>query len=315
MSEIEKFFLLSGAGVQVLGSMVLVLTILTIVFYAIKSLKGPSKLVNELISRTNSWWIIILICTLVLFMNVWMAYIGTAALSYFAFREMSSQVNLRPSDLRILKWTLIGIPIQWTFAYINYFNGFLLWLPMISFIFVTFLVVTMQDTVQVTRSMGFIHWIQMTTIFSFSHLPYFLSYPWPAETHGANLLLFLLIMTEANDVFQFTWGKLFGKHKIIEKVSPNKTVEGFVGGFISSIVLGWLLRDLIQLGDYKIFVLSGLIAFVGFMGDVTFSAVKREFQIKDMSNLIPGHGGIMDRADSLAFTSIMFFHLYRFWST
>ena len=311
----KEYFLLSDFGLEVLGCLFLTLLVLTVVFYALKIAIGPTKLISELVSRTLSWWIIIGLCTLVLFINIWVAYLGTALLAYFAFREMSSQVQLRPVDMRILKWTLIGIPIQWAFAAINYFNGFLIWLPVISFIFVTFLVVTMQETAQATRSMGFIHWLQMATLFSFSHLPYCLSFPWPGLTRGADLLLFLLIMTEANDVFQFTWGKLFGKHKIIEKVSPNKTVEGFVGGFLCSLLLGWTLQDLIHLGGYKIIVLSGLIAFVGFMGDVTFSAIKREFQIKDMSNLIPGHGGIMDRADSLAFTSILFFHLYRFWST
>jgi phosphatidate cytidylyltransferase len=156
----------------------------------------------------------------------------------------------------------------------------------------------------------------MVTVFSFSHLAYLLIYPFPQIDVGqrAHLLIFLLILTELNDVFQFTWGKLLGRHPIVPKVSPKKTVEGFIGGLISTTALGYGLRGLVALSPERVLILSALIAFVGFYGDITLSAVKREHDIKDMSNLIPGHGGLMDRLDSLAFTSIAFFYLVRLWS-
>ena len=108
---------------------------------------------------------------------------------------------------------------------------------------------------------------------------------------------------------QFTWGKLLGKHKIVPKVSPNKTWEGFIGGLISTTIIGYFLGFLTPLADYQVIFVSFMIAASGFIGDIVMSSVKRDIGIKDMGTSIPGHGGILDRIDSLAYTTPVFFHL------
>jgi phosphatidate cytidylyltransferase len=111
-----------------------------------------------------------------------------------------------------------------------------------------------------------------------------------------------------NDVFQFTWGKLLGRRKIIEKISPNKTWEGFIGGLLSTVAAAYFLRFLTPFSA-EIALLAGLlIACSGFVGDIIVSAIKRDFGLKDTGNAIKGHGGILDRIDSLAISSPFFFY-------
>jgi phosphatidate cytidylyltransferase len=129
------------------------------------------------------------------------------------------------------------------------------------------------------------------------------------QSGGRGLLLFLVFLTEINDVMQFTWGKLLGKHKIIPKVSPNKTWEGFIGGVISTTAIGYFLAFLTPLTTPQVLFVSFMLAVSGFIGDVVFSSVKRDIGVKDMGNSIPGHGGVLDRIDSLAYTAPVFFHL------
>jgi phosphatidate cytidylyltransferase len=307
---------LSNEVIYVLAVLYLAISSISIIFYALKKIKGNSKLLKELIERTNSWWAILLLITFIVFIKREVAIVGIAVLSLVAFRELSSKVNLRPSDRRALLWCYIAIPFQFMAAYTQYLIFFLIFIPVIMYIFLTFRTVAKGEIDNITRSLGLIHWMLMLTVFSFSHLAYILSFPQKENFNAGNggMLLFLLLITELNDIFQFTCGKLFGKNKIIPSVSPNKTVEGFVGGLVLTTITGALLSFLLPINLDKTIILTILLCIVGFGGDITISAVKREHQIKDMGTSIPGHGGMMDRLDSLAFTSIAFFYLIRFWS-
>lgn len=304
----EVFFVFSGIYILI--------SALTIIFYSVKFLKGESKLLHELIERIHSWWVIILIITFVLFINREIATIGLALLSLIAFRELSSNINLRLTDRRALLWCYIAIPFQFMAAYTQYLTFFIIFIPVVMYIFLTFRTVAKGDIDNITRSFATIHWTLMLTIFSFSHIAYLISFP-PKDGFSAGngaMVLFLILITEINDIFQFTCGKLFGKHKIIPTVSPNKTVEGFIGGMILTTLVGYLLRFLLPINTDKVIILTIFMCIVGFGGDITLSAVKREQKIKDMGTSIPGHGGIMDRLDSLAFTAIAFFYMIRYWS-
>ncbi len=300
----------------ILGGIYVIISILTIIFFSLKKFKGETKLIKELIERTNSWWVIILLVTFVLFINRQVATVGLALLSLIAFRELSSNLNLRMTDRRALLWCYLAIPFQFMAAYTQDLTFFIIFIPVIMFVFLTFRTVAIGEIENITRSLGIIHWSIMLTVFSFSHIVYILSFPAKDGFSAGNggTVLFLIVITEINDIFQFTCGKLFGKNKIIPSVSPNKTVEGFVGGMICTTIVGSLLSFLLPINLDKTIILTILLCIVGFGGDITLSAVKREHKIKDMGTSIPGHGGMMDRLDSLAFTSLVFFYLIRYWS-
>lgn len=128
-----------------------------------------------------------------------------------------------------------------------------------------------------------------------------------ASASGADAaawFFFLMTVTALNDIAQFVSGKRFGKQKIARRISPNKTWQGLLGGVLASALVAWLLGRWLGLaGQGYLLVLGLAISLTGFGGDLMFSAAKRRLGLKDFSNLLPGHGGILDRVDSLVLTA------------
>jgi phosphatidate cytidylyltransferase len=130
---------------------------------------------------------------------------------------------------------------------------------------------------------------------------------------GLGLLFFLVMLTQFNDVAQYTWGKLTGRHKVTPTVSPKKTWEGLIGGIATTTLLASLIGPYLTPMDFRWSALAGLIIGVsGFLGDITMSAMKRDLGVKDTGGLIPGHGGILDRVDSLTYAAPVFTHFFRY---
>lgn len=122
-------------------------------------------------------------------------------------------------------------------------------------------------------------------------------------------LLYLLVIAILTDTFAYLGGRFFGKNKLLERISPNKTIEGsligtIVATSISSVFYLFFINPGINVGI--IILISFVLSIIGQIGDLVFSAIKREFEVKDFSNLIPGHGGLLDRFDSTAFISLFY---------
>jgi len=133
------------------------------------------------------------------------------------------------------------------------------------------------------------------------------------SVHFYGYILFLFFAVELNDVAAFTFGKLFGKHQFRSEISPNKTLEGAVGALCFSLTLPFLLQFSFPHFSTRDLLITGLIVGVGGqLGDLCISFMKRDIGVKDMGNAIPGHGGILDRIDSLIFVAPLFFHFTRF---
>ena len=129
------------------------------------------------------------------------------------------------------------------------------------------------------------------------------------------LVIFLVIVTQISDVLQYVWGKLLGKRKIAPSVSPNKTWEGFIGGIVTASLIGAGLWWATPFTWWQAGALSLLITVMGFLGGLTMSAIKRDRGVKDYGNTLQGHGGFLDRIDSLCFAAPVFFHVIRFFFT
>ncbi len=308
--------LLTRPVLLVLGGIYAALVVVTVAFYAAWMIKGNTKLVAELIERTLSWWMIVVGFTVTVFFYRFFATAALAFVSFVAFRELTSPAEPSPLGPLDALLVLLAIPFQFAVVYIEWYGMFFIFIPVIMFAFLSMRSVAQGDVKGITASLGIIHWASILTIFSLSHIAYLLALlEKPGfEAGNGGMVLWLVLVTELNDIFQFTWGKTFGKHKILPTVSPNKTVEGFLGGLSSTVLVGYGIAFLLPIGAEKAALLAGILAFTGFMGDLTVSAIKRDLGIKDMGSAIPGHGGVMDRIDSLVFNSIVCFHLIRYWS-
>jgi phosphatidate cytidylyltransferase len=287
-----------------------ILIFATVLFFVVGKIRPNAKL-GELKARTKSWWIMAALVLGAVLINTTVSYVAIALLSFMALRELYSVLDFREDDRRAIFWAYLSIPVQYYLAYIGWYGAFIIFIPIVMFLFLPLRIVLKGNTDGIIKSMSSLHWILMLTVFGLSHMAYLLSLPdLPGfSSGGRGLLLFLVFLTEINDVMQFTWGKLLGRHKIVPKVSPNKTWEGFVGGLISTTIIGYFLGFLTPLSDAQVVFVSFSIAVSGFVGDIVMSSVKRDIGIKDMGSSIPGHGGILDRIDSLAYTTPIFFHI------
>jgi phosphatidate cytidylyltransferase len=221
-------------------------------------------------------------------------------------------VPTRRVDRSVLLWAYIAIPIQFYFAHIEDFGFFMVFIPVWMFLFLPARITLGGVTEGFLRAVGLLSWGLMMTVFALSHTAMLLAFG-TSRGFGAGPLLFLVALTQFNDVAQFTWGKLFGRHKILPSVSPKKTWEGFLGGFVTTVLVAALVGPYLTPMDISWSLLAGaIIAVSGFLGDVTLSATKRDLGVKDASNLIPGHGGILDRVDSLIYAAPVFFHFLNY---
>lgn len=295
----------------VIGLIFGILVCASLLFWILRKVK-PKGDYSELIRRTRSWWVMATVFVLATILHSIITFIALGLLSFLALRELSSiSKNVREADRKVLIWCYLCIPVQYYFAYIGHIGLFLIFIPVFMYLWIAFMLVIIGETEDISRSMSVLPSQLILTVFGVSHLAFLISLPdiQGFEAGGRALLLFVVFITELNDVCQFTWGRLLGKYKVVPKVSPNKTWEGLIGGVITTIVVGYYIRFLTPFSDIEILITCGCIAVIGFIGDVVISAIKRDIGIKDTGNTIPGHGGILDRIDSLAVTGPIFFYI------
>lgn len=286
-----------------------VLITATIIQFII-SHKNPEKDYSELRQRTFSWWWIIALLFIFLGIGSTATVIFFAFISFLALKEFLSIVATRQADRNVVFWAYIAIPMQYYWVAEAWYGMFIIFIPVYLFLFIPMRMVVKGETEGFIKAAGMLHWAVMLTVFSLSHIAYLMVLPGGNPlAGGVGLVIYLLFLTQFNDVSQYIWGKLLGKHKIIPKVSPNKTWAGFLGGLVTiTISAGLLAPYLTPLTQLQGFAAGIIISTAGFFGDVVISSVKRDLHIKDCGSLIPGHGGILDRMDSLIYTAPLFFH-------
>jgi len=129
---------------------------------------------------------------------------------------------------------------------------------------------------------------------------------------GISAVFFLMILAVCNDAFGYLWGKWLGRHKLSPRISPNKTVEGAVFAAVSVVAAGYFLRWLLpEANRFEVLLLAAMVVVLGVLGDLVISFIKRDVGVKDMGGAIRGHGGVLDRCDSLILTAPAFFHVVR----
>ncbi|ARC40113.1 MULTISPECIES: phosphatidate cytidylyltransferase [Citrobacter] len=275
--------------------------------------RRPDKDWRELTLRIRTWWIIIVLFSLAILSPHWLALTFFALVSFMALKEFLTLAPSRQTDRMPLLWMFIAIPVNYWLIGINWYGMFVVFIPVYAFLFLPVRMVIAGDTQGFLRYASQHHWSLMTTVFAFSHVAFLLVLPDDGQQTGALLVLFLVGLTEFNDIAQYLWGKSIGRIKVIPRVSPNKTLAGLVGGVATTTLMAALLGPLMTPLSIPLSLLAGfIIGISGFCGDVVMSAIKRDIGVKDSGTLLPGHGGILDRLDSLIFTAPVFFHFIRY---
>lgn len=247
--------------------------------------------------RVKTWIYIIIVFALGIShpfaMKIFVSWI--AFQSFYEFLRLF-KINSNP----IIPSVFIGILQFFLLHFFNIENYFLysLVLSLIVLIYFSLLKTSFQQILKITIAL-------IVCLFAFPHL-YFIR----ENFSGINSIIFIVVITELNDVFQYLMGKFFGKHKITPQISPNKTLEGFIGGVFLTIILSNILGFFLLETTILVNSMLGLtLGISGFFGDVFISYLKRKTNTKDTGNLLPGHGGLLDRMDSLIFNAPLFFWL------
>lgn len=291
----------------VMGALLVVASLVSVALVKLR----PERDYRELRLRIKTWWWISGVFALSVLFNRTVSVLVFGLVSFLAFKEYLSLIPTRRADHRVLFWAYLAVPMQYYWVWTAWYGTFIIFIPVYMLLFLPMRMVLIGETQGFLRAVGTVHWGLMITVFSLSHMAYLLVLPTENNPAGgsAGLLVYLVFLTEINDVSQYIWGKAYGKRKIIPKVSPGKTVAGFGGGVLTTALLAVLLAPFLSpLSIYEAAGAGLLIGLAGFIGDVTVSALKRDLGVKDSGTILPGHGGILDRLDSLTYTAPLFFH-------
>lgn len=266
-------------------------------------------------ARIRAWWKMCAIFAAAILLGRVGSLILFGLISFLALREYMTLVPTRRGDHRTLFWSFFVImPLQYFLIGIQWYGLFAIMIPVLAFVYVPTRIAIAGDTANFLERVAKIQFGIMVCAYCLSHAPALLLLKIPGfEGQDAQLLLYLVIVDQMSDVLQFVWGKLIGRNKIAWRVSPNKTWEGFFGGILSATALGAALWWATPFTPLQSAGMSLTICILGFCGGLVMSAIKRDIGIKDFGRVIEGHGGILDRIDSLCFAAPIFFHLVRYY--
>jgi phosphatidate cytidylyltransferase len=276
----------------------------------------PSTLAN-LNSRIKAWWIMIAAISIAFLFGKGGVILLFAFVSFAALREYVTLTHTRRGD----HWILLGmfliiIPVQYYLLWIEWYGMFSIFVPVYCFLAMPALTAISGDTERFLERVSEQQWGIMLSVYCLSHVPALLTLPIPGfEAKGLLLIAFLIATVQGSDVLQYVFGKLFGRNKVAPKISPSKTWEGLIGGVISASLLGAALYWLTPFTPAQAGLMAALACIMGFFGGLVASAIKRDRGVKDWGHMIEGHGGMLDRADSLVFAAPIFFHIVRYFWT
>lgn len=294
------------------------LAILTAVSESQKTrLKGDAArpVLDNLNASLHAWWKMITVFVLSVIVGPHGALFVFAILSFMAMREYMTLMPTRRGDHLTLFWSFFVImPLQYCLIGIQWYRSFAILIPVLAFIFVPSSIAIEGDTAHFLERSAKIQFGLMVCVYCLSHAPALLLLKIPGfEGHDLRLLLYLGVVDQMNDVLQYVWGRLIGKHKIAWRVSPSLTWEGFVAGLVSATALGTALWWATPFTPWQSACMSFALCILGSAGSLVMSAIKRDIGIKDFGLVIEKRGGILDRIDSLCFAAPIFYHLVRYY--
>jgi phosphatidate cytidylyltransferase len=273
--------------------------------------------IDNLNARIRAWWVMVALMGAAFLLGKPGVILLFAFASFAALREFLTLTPTRRADHRTLfAMFFVVLPIQYYLIWIEWYGLYSIFIPVYVFLLLPILIALRGDTARFMTRVAEMQWGVMIAIFCISHVPALLTLDIPGfETRKLLLIAFLVIVVQMSDVLQYIWGKLFGRHKVAPKLSPSKTWEGLVGGVASATLLGACLWWITPFTFLQAGVVALVITLMGFFGGLVMSAIKRDRGVKDWGRLIEGHGGMLDRLDSVVFAAPIFFHLVRYWWT
>lgn len=271
--------------------------------------------VANLNARIRSWWVMAGVFSASLVLGQGFTTVLFAAISFLAMREFITLNRTERADHGVLFWAFFVIlPLHYLLVGVRWYGLFTIFIPVYAFAFIPFRRVLAGETRGFLSSTARIQWALLVCVYAVSHIPMLLALPLRGyEGENAKLLFFFVLTAQLSDVMQYVWGKTCGRRPVAPHVSPHKTVEGTVGGIATTVAVSTCLWWATPFQPWQAALMALLVCLAGFFGGLVMSAIKRDLGAKDWGASIAGHGGFMDRIDSLCFAAPLFFHLCAFY--
>jgi phosphatidate cytidylyltransferase len=301
--------------------------------------------------RVRAWWILFATLAAAILLPRWITVVIFGLLAFWALREFITLTPTRPGDHRTLFWVFTLVtPLQFVFVGLGYYECYSIMIPVYAFLLIPARIAMSGDFKRFLERTAKIQCGLLICVYCLSYAPALLTLgeeakaqemaraavaeaAKPAGTNGSEskqaeadadrdagggprLLFFFVLIVQLSDALQYAWSQLPNKHVIVPTINNTRTWEGLLGGTASVMLVGavlWWATPFHGVYWWMSAVMSAVIALMGFAGSITMSAVKRDRGVKDYGTLIEGHGGVLDRIDSICFAAPVFFHFTRWW--
>ncbi|MGO8691395.1 MAG: phosphatidate cytidylyltransferase [Thermoguttaceae bacterium] len=269
--------------------------------------------------RVHSWWVLCSLLAAAFTLPPAATVVMFGLISFWALREFITLTPTRPGDHRTLFWVFFLLtPLQFVLVGMGRYGMYSIVIPVYAFLFIPARIALAGDYKRFLERTAKIQAGLLICVYCLSYAPALLTMPL-AKVPDANvrvrLLFFFVLMVQLSDALQYAWAQIPSRHVIVPAINPTKTWEGLLGGTASVTLLGAALCWATPFSLWQAAVMSTVVALMGFAGGLTLSAIKRDRGVKDYGTLVEGHGGVLDRIDSICFAAPVFFHLTRYWLT
>lgn len=313
MTSPHLLWLLAGVG-----TILVVASIIGEILRLRLSPAGDNPVIENLNARINAWWVMVTCLALAFIAGKPGVVLLFALCSFAGLREFLTLTTQNRAD----HWSLVAcffliLPLQYWFLATDWYGMYSIFIPVYAFLLLPVLSALRGSTRDFLIRVSETQWALMICIYCTSHVPALLYLQIPGfEGRNVILIAYLIFVVQLSDVMQYVWGKLVGRTKVAPNLSPSKTWEGLIGGAFTASAVGTALYWMTPFSPLEAAGMCLLITLMGFFGGLVMSAIKRDRGIKDWGHLIAGHGGFLDRLDSVIFAAPIFFHVTRWlWST
>jgi phosphatidate cytidylyltransferase len=310
MTTPHLIWLLAGVG-----SILVLASIIGEVLRLRHSPAGQNPVIENLNARVASWWVMVFLLAIAFIAGKPGVVILFALASFAALREFLTLTTHNRAD----HWSLIAcffvvLPLQYWFILIDWYGMYSVFVPVYVFLLLPVLSALRGNPKDFLVRVSETQWALMICVYCVSHVPALLYLQIPGfEGRNVILIAYLIFVVQLSDVMQYVWGKLIGRTKIAPTISPSKTWEGLIGGALTATAVGTALWWMTPFSILQAAGLCLVLTLMGFFGGLVMSAIKRDRGVKDWGHLIAGHGGFIDRLDSVIFSAPFFFHITRYW--
>jgi phosphatidate cytidylyltransferase len=269
--------------------------------------------------RVRAWWILFATLAAAFLLGHWTTVVIFGLLSFWALREFITLTPTRLGDHRTLFWVFTIVPLlQFWLVGMGYYNWYSIMIPVYAFLLIPARIAMSGDYKRFLERTAKIQCGLLICVYCLSYAPALLTLELPDQDAGGGprLLFFFVLIVQLSDAFQYAWSQLPNKHVIVPSINTTRTWEGLLGGTASVMLVGavlWWATPFSGVYWWMSAVMSAVIALMGFAGSITMSAIKRDRGVKDYGTLIEGHGGVLDRIDSICFAAPVFFHFTLWW--